>query len=85
MSTMARRSILGAVVCGITFWPWLVLGFPLTLLFTPCQRIGYSLGCSSKLSAMLLTMADFIGSYLFCAVLVYIIVLHIFKRASKRV
>ncbi len=85
MSTITRRSILLAMVCGIAFWPWLTLGLPLTLLFTPCQCVGVSLGCSSNFSAALLTMADLIGSYLSCVALVYIIVLHIFKRASKRI
>ena len=85
MSTMTKRLVLLAVVCGIAFWPWLILGLPLALIFTPCQWIGYSLGCSSKLPAILLAIADFIGSYFFCVVLVYIIILHIFKTASKRV
>jgi len=85
MITMRKSSFLLAAVCGIAFWPWLVFGLPLALLFTPCQWMGYSLGCSSSLSIALLAMADFIGSYLFCAVLVYIIILHIFEKASKRV
>lgn len=82
MNMTTRKSILLGVVCGLAFWPWLVLILPLALVFTPCQWIGHSLGYSSNLLIVLLRVVDIAGSYLFCVVIVYLITLLMFKRVS---
>lgn len=82
-SYFAFSALFGAV-CALVYWPWLLIVFPLTMIFGPLEKIGYSLGYSSEIVMVLLGIAEFIVSYLICVAVVCIALYIIIKIYIRR-
>ncbi len=83
-SVCFSRLIILTAACILSFYLWLFVAFPLTMIFEPLKRVGCSHGYSSNWIMILLGIAEFIGSYLVCVAVIYIIILYILKMYLKR-
>lgn len=86
---MTRKSIFSVFsvkACVLAFWPWFFVALPLTVVFEPLRRIvGHSPGFLSKLTLVLLGIAECIGSYLIFVVVIHIMSLYIVRKYITKI